>query len=142
MHEFKHERMREKEQSKHIVLYKITAFEPTTTTYRATLELMTEFNDHRSRKQTKDWELLGNKFMQACKSMIWPHLKCCVLVSSSQKMRQESGLENVLRKATWIHHGMEQSLYQKGLSKQELQHGKEVTQRGCDKHLKIKGGVK
>lgn len=130
MHEFKHERMCGKEQSKHTVMYKTTAFEPTITTYRAILELMTEFNDHRSRKQTKDWEFLGNKFMQACKSMIWPHLKCSVLVSSSQKMRHESGLENVLRKATWIHHDMEQSLYQKGLSKQELQHGKEVTQRG------------
>lgn len=117
MHEFKHSRIHGKEQSKHIFMYKITAFESTITTYRAILELMTEFNDHRSRKQIKYWELQRNKFMQACKSMIWPHLKCCVLVSSSQKQRRESGLEKVMRKATWIYHGMEQSIRKGEVSK-------------------------
>lgn len=90
MHEFKYERLHGKEQSKYIFRYKITAFEATITTYSAILELMIEFNDYRSRKQIKYCELLGNKFIQACRSIIWPHLKCCVLVSSSQKKRDRN----------------------------------------------------
>lgn len=138
-----------KTQSRHTFMYKISAFEPTITTWRAILGLVTDsslgFNTHRrSGKQIKYWELLGNKLTQSCKSMIWPHLNCHVLVSSSQKKRYRNQdckkFWEKQRGCTMVWNQKGHSVSERTKEAKTLQPGEEVTRRGYNKDLVSQAG--